>query len=145
MEMNDAGLQLLKSFEGCRLQAYQDQGGIWTIGFGHTGPEVIEGLEWTQDQADNQLKQDLQQFEDGVNNLVEVDINSNQFSALVDFAYNLGLGALKTSFLLKCLNCNNFPGAASQFEKWDHCDGTVIPGLLRRRLAERDLFNTAID
>jgi lysozyme len=140
MQYSKQGLQLTESFESCRLTAYQDIKGIWTIGWGHTGPEVVEGLVWTQNQADSQLVIDLQRAENMVNNNVTVDLTQGQFDALVDFAFNLGCNAEKGSTLLKLVNENDMADATNEFEKWDHSSGVVVAGLLRRRLAEKQEF-----
>lgn len=133
-------VQFIGQFEGCKLQAYQDQAGIWTIGYGHTGPEVEEGLVWTQDQADTQFMQDLQRFVGYVGAYVKVAINENQLTALTSFCYNLGPGNLKVSGLLKLLNQGNYSGAADQFLLWNRVNHYVNAGLTRRRQAERALF-----
>lgn len=138
--INDAGLALIKQFEGCRLQAYKDVIGVLTIGYGHTGGDVFEGQEISQDGADGLLRADLCKFERGVSDLVDNEISSNQFSALVCFAYNVGLNNLKHSTLLAKTNAGDFDGAAQEFVKWDHAGGKVMDGLLRRREAERDLY-----
>jgi lysozyme len=141
--ISDKLLAFTAGFEGCRLQAYQDQVGVWTIGYGHTGDDVYEGLVWTQEQADKDLREGLQKRQDAVQAMVTVDITQNQLDALTDFAYNLGVGALESSFLLKCVNAGNIDAASAQFVKWDHAGGKEVEGLLRRREAERDLFNEA--
>ena len=141
MEINQAGLDLIKSFEGCKLNAYKDVIGVVTIGYGHTNPGVLQmGTTWTQDQADAQLKQDLAKFENGVSSYVTVPLTDNQFAALVCFAYNCGLGNLQSSTLLKCVNANDMTGASAQFDRWNKAGGNVVPGLTRRRQAESDLF-----
>lgn len=140
MQYSKQGLQLTEAFESCRLTAYPDIKGIWTIGWGHTGPEVVEGLVWTQSQADSQLVMDLQRAENMVNQCVTVDLTQGQFDALVDFAFNLGCNAEKGSTLLKLVNENDMADAANEFEKWDHASGVVVAGLLRRRLAEKQEF-----
>ncbi len=137
-----AGLKLTERFESCRLTAYPDIRGIWTIGWGHTGPEVCQGLVWTQAQADAQVVIDTQNAVNHVNRDVTFPINQNEFDALVDFAYNVGCGALAGSTLLKDLNAGDVAAAAAQFEDWDKAAGKVIAGLLRRRLAERNEFDT---
>jgi lysozyme len=135
------GLALTKQFEGCKLTAYQDSVGVWTIGYGHTGSIVNRmGVVITQAQADSLLMQDIARFEDGVNKLVKVPLNQNQFDALVDFSFNLGLGNLGSSTLLKKLNAGDIKGAAEEFLRWDKAGGKVLAGLTRRRKAERDLF-----
>ena len=142
MSYSKQGLALTEQFESCRLTAYQDIKGIWTIGWGHTGPEVVEGLTITQNQADSQLVMDLQHAENMVNTCVTVDLSQDQYDALVDFAFNLGCNAEKGSTLLKLVNAGDFAGAAAQFELWDHASGKVVAGLLRRRIAEEQEFNS---
>lgn len=140
----DAGLALTKSFEGCLLTAYADQGGVWTIGYGHTGPGVHVGLTVTQDQADAFLESDVAGSVECVNKLVTADISQNQFDALVDFVFNLGCASLAQSSLLQDVNAGDFSDAAQQFLRWNHVHGVVIPGLTRRRQAEATLFGTAV-
>jgi lysozyme len=136
-----SGLQLTESFEGCRLTAYQDQRDVWTIGYGHTGPDVHAGLTVTQAQAEALLAKDVQHAAETVNRLVTFPgLTQDEFDALVDFAFNAGCGAFAGSTMLKDLNAGNVAAAAAQFEQWDHCDGKVVAGLLRRRIAEKDLF-----
>ncbi len=132
----------MKKFEGLVLTAYRDPVGIWTIGYGHTGPEVGPGDVITRSQAETLLKQDLTRFESAVRNLVKVPLSSNQFSALVSFTYNVGSGALAQSTLLALLNQRNYQGAADQFPRWVNGGGQVLPGLVRRRNEERALFLT---
>jgi lysozyme len=131
-----------QAFEGLRLTAYQDMVGVWTIGYGHTGPDVKAGLTITQQQAEQLLINDLARFNNGVNALVTVKINQNQFDALISFSYNLGLGSLQQSTLLRLLNAGNFQAAADQFPRWDRAGGKEVAGLLARRNAERALFLT---
>lgn len=140
MRCNQAGIDLIKEFEGCRLESYKDINGIWTCGWGATGPDIIQGTSWTQEEADARLLEDLRRFEDGVSALVSSQLGQNQFSALVSFSYNLGLGSLKSSTLLRCINKHHFKDAAQEFLKWDRSNGVVVPGLERRREAERSLF-----
>ena len=137
---SDEGLALTKSFEGLRLAAYADQGGVWTIGYGHTGPDVHEGLVITEDEACLLLESDVAAAVTGVNRLVTAAIQQNHFDALSDFAFNLGVGALSHSTLLVQVNAGDFEAAAQQFLVWDHCNGVVNAGLLRRRQAEAALF-----
>jgi lysozyme len=142
-QINAAGLALIKSFEGCELKAYRDIGGVLTIGYGHTGPDVTADLEITQNEADYLLGQDLLRFENGVNALVTHSINPNQFAALVSFAYNVGLGALGESRLLAYVNASNYAAAAGEFHRWVYAgSGEPVAGLVRRRGAEAQLFMT---
>lgn len=140
MKINEEGLELIKSFEGLRLKAYRDQVGVWTIGYGHTGPEVTQGYTVTEDEANSLFEADIEKFESGVVDLVLPLLNSNQFSALVSFAYNLGIGSLKRSTLLELVNESEFEAASREFLKWSHAGSKVDLGLVKRRKAERDLF-----
>jgi lysozyme len=142
MQISDTGLKLIEQFESCKLQAYQDVRGIWTIGWGHTGTDVYDGLTITQDQANSLLLQDTQNAVNHVNSLVTVSITQGQFDALCSFAYNVGCGALAGSQLLRLLNSGNIAGASAQFPAWSHANGVIVPGLLRRRQAEQALFNS---
>ena len=126
------GRALIEKFEGLRLTAYQDMVGVWTIGYGHTGPDVKAGLTITQQQAEQLLINDLARFNNGVNALVTVKINQNQFDALISFSYNLGLGSLQQSTLLRLLNAGNFQAAADQFPRWDRAGGKEVAGAALR-------------
>lgn len=134
------GLTLTQQFEGCRLTAYQDQVGVWTIGYGHTGADVTSGLTITQDQAVALLTSDVAASASFVNQVVKVELKQNEFDALVDFVFNLGRGAFAGSTLLKELNAGNFSAAAAQFNRWSRAGGQVVAGLLRRRQAETAMF-----
>ena len=136
--MNPA-IPLIKEFEGCKLKAYKCPADVWTIGYGHTDG-VKEGDEITQQEADRLLASDVDLFTSGVQRLVTSDINRNQLGALVSFAFNLGLGNLRHSTLLKLVNADDFIGAADQFPRWNKAGGKVLAGLTRRREAEKQLF-----
>jgi lysozyme len=142
-QINGEGLKLLQTFEGLYLEAYKDPVGVWTIGWGCT-EGICEGMKITKAQAESMLKKELVQFEAAVAKAVEVEINDNQYSALISFSYNLGVRSLFESTLLKYLNQGNYQEAADQFLVWDKAQiGTrlqVLPGLARRRRAERSLF-----
>lgn len=144
MRYSKTGLELTERFEGCRLVAYQDQVGVWTIGYGHTRG-VHEGMTCTQPQADQWLIEDSAYSEAHVNSCVKVPVTQGEFDALVDFDFNLGGGALGGSTLLRLLNAGHHDLAADQFEKWDHAGGKVVAGLLRRRLAEKAEFQGAVN
>ena len=139
--INDTGLKLLTNFEGCELTAYDDGVGVWTIGYGHTA-DVVRGMTITQAQAEEMLRQDLETFESYVTDLVTVDVNPDQFSALVCFCYNTGPGedGFGGSTLLRLFNSGDFAGAAQQFLRWNKGGGEPMLGLTRRRLAEQALF-----
>lgn len=141
MRTSKFGIALIKRFEGCRLEAYQCSAGIWTIGYGHTGG-VQRGDSITQIEADELLAKDLLKFELGVCKLVKAPLNQNQFDALVSFAYNCGLHALKTSTLLRKIHTGNLSGAAEEFLRWNKAGGKVLAGLTTRREAEKTLFET---
>lgn len=136
-----AGIDLIKRFEGCRLKAYQDSVGVWTIGYGHT-KGVKRGQVITQEQADAFLRDDLGDAEAGVERVVKVPLTDNQFGALVSFTFNLGIGALSKSTLLRTLNGGDYSSASEQFKRWSRAGGKVLAGLVRRRLAEASLFLT---
>lgn len=139
MKISSKGINLIKHFEGVRLNAYQDSVGVWTIGYGHT-KGVHAGMKITETEAENFLEQDLATFETGVSNLVKVPVNQHQYDALVSFAFNLGLGNLAGSTLLHKLNAKDYHGAAEEFGKWVHAGHQVLQGLVSRRKAEEELF-----
>ena len=139
MQINQKGVDLIKSFEGLRLKSYRDSGGVWTIGYGHT-QNVKENQEISEQQAEEYLKADLHWAEEAVEECVMVDVTPNQFAALVSFAYNVGSVSLRDSTLLMCINRKNFAGAADQFQRWIYAGGDVLEGLIRRREAEKALF-----
>lgn len=134
-----AGLPLIKQFEGCRLAAYLCPAGVWTIGWGRT-TNVKRGDTCTQAQADAWLVAEYDAFEKKVSGLVRVPVTSNQLGALVSFAYNVGVGALGSSTLLRLLNAGDHAGAAAQFARWNKAGGKALAGLTKRRAAEAALF-----
>lgn len=140
MNISEAGINLIKKFEGCRLTAYKCPAGIWTIGYGHTGSDVYAGKTITQAEADKLLKTDLMIHCNNVSKLVKVPLNQNQFDALVSFEYNIGYGAFKDSTLLKLLNQKKYTEASLQFERWVYAGKTRLQGLVNRRNAEKSLF-----
>jgi len=141
-----AGLDLIKSFEGLELKAYPDPatgGDPWTIGYGHTGPEVKPGLVWTQAQANNAIADDVARFSDGVSKLIgAAPTTPGQFDAMVSLAYNIGLGNFKESTLLRLHKEGDHAGAQGQFIRWNKAAGKVIAGLTRRREAEAKLYGS---
>ena len=139
---NQAGIELIESFEGCPLTAYQDTRGIWTIGRGHTGPEVVPGLIWTQVQADQQFLQDLHQRAEGpLNQLLRVTLNPNQFAALCSLAFNIGAGGFRASSALHLCNLGQLDQVPAHILLWDrNHDGSINAGLVRRRQAECALW-----
>jgi lysozyme len=151
MTVNTATLNLITEFEGVELEAYADPAHGWavpTIGVGHTSaagpPKVVKGMKITRKGAMEILARDLAGVEATVNSAVKVPLNENQFGALVSFTFNLGGGNLRKSTLLKKLNAKDYAGAAGQFGQWVNAGGKKLPGLVRRREAERALFLTPV-
>ena len=141
MKISQKGIELIKKFEGCKLEAYRCPAGIWTIGYGHT-KTTKQGMKITQQQAEELLKQDLFSYENAVMINVKVGLNQQMFDALVSFTYNLGAGNLKSSTLLKLLNAKDYYGASQEFKRWNKAGGKVLNGLIKRREVERNLFNS---
>ena len=139
MHVSDKGLELLKRFEGLRLEAYLCPAGKWTIGYGHTGPDVRAGSTIDDAAALDLLRSDVARFERGVSAMAG-ECTQSQFDALVSFAFNIGLGALMSSTLLKKHKAGDPNGAAAQFGRWVYGGGRELKGLLRRRAAEAELY-----
>jgi lysozyme len=139
LQYSSAGEAVIESFEGYSNTAYKDVGGVWTIGYGHT-QDVKPGDVCTDDQAQQWLTQDIQWAVSEVKRVVTVPLTQNEFDALVDFVYNVGIGNFESSTMLKLLNSGNYADAAGEFAKWDIASGKQIAGLLNRRIAERDEF-----
>ena len=147
-EVNQAGVDLIRRFEGCRLDAYPDPGtggDPWTIGYGATGPGIAPGVVWTQEEAEARLVEDIAQFAGAVERALTVPVSANEFAAMVSLAFNIGAGAFKKSTLLRLVNDGHFEAAAEQFLRWTRAGGREMPGLVRRRQAERQLFLTPGD
>ncbi len=142
--ISKTGVDLISSFEGIRLDAYDDGVGVWTIGIGTTiypnGVKVKKGDKCTLEQAKSYFAHDLKSFEKTINDSVKVPLSQNQFDALVSLTYNIGQTAFSNSTLLKKLNAKDYQGAADQFLRWNKGGGKVMKGLVRRREAERALF-----
>lgn len=141
MNINNAGLALIKSFEGLSLKAYKCPAGVWTIGYGHTGPDVSEGETILETQAEVFLKSDLMRFEHGVEEMLDgVPASFNEFSAMVSLAFNIGLGNFKKSSVLRYHRQGKKTLAANAFLLWVKAGGKPLKGLIRRRTAERALY-----
>lgn len=144
MQTSEKGIALIKQFEGCKLTAYQDSVGVWTIGYGWTQPvdgkPIRAGMTIKQETAERLLKTGLVSYESDVSRLVKVGLTQGQFDALVSFTYNLGARSLSTSTLLRKLNAGDYAGAADEFLRWNKAGGKVLNGLTRRREAELALF-----
>jgi lysozyme len=148
-----AGVQLVEKLEGLRLTAYRDTGGVWTVGYGHTGPDVPHNTSITQERAEELLMQDLAHAMDAVRGVVEwnsfhLQITQNQFSALVIFAYNVGANAFENSTLAADLGEYDStdkvytPSIVQELRRWNKVKGVVVQGLVNRREAEIALWNT---
>lgn len=156
MRVSQAGIDLIKEFEGCHLEAYPDPktgGDPWTIGWGATGPDIYKGLVWTQDQADDRLLKDIEAREAIVNQYVTVPLTQGQFDAMVSIIFNVGYGSARRngiirlksgepSTLLAKLNAGDYEGAANEFGRWISPGSPVERGLKRRRGAEVEMFNS---
>jgi lysozyme len=156
-KMNDAGFALLKKWEGCILHAYDDANdqpvnsgtpihGTLTIGYGHTGSDVFPGLTWTQEQADQSLWNDIAAVVAEISPLITAELNDNQFSAFVCFAFNIGIHAFAGSSALHLANHNDLAGVPSHMALWNKTmvNGRLVTslGLQNRRSAEIVLWNT---
>ena len=139
MKISNNGLDLVKHFEGLVLEAYKCPAGVWTIGYGHT-KDVQPGDSWSEDHADHMLEVEMEEYEKYINDLVEVELNQNQFDAMVSWVYNLGVGNLQSSTLLKVLNAGDYAGVPEQIMRWNKAGGKTLEGLTRRRQAEAVLF-----
>lgn len=134
MQFSPAGMSRLKIREGVRNKAYQDSKGIWTIGVGHTGPEVKSGVVWTDSQVNDAFMHDIQWAVDTVNG-VQTQLNQNMFDALVSFVFNVGKYAFATSTMKKLLDKGLYKDAAEEFDKW-----VYPPEIKGRRMSEKNQF-----
>ena len=139
MKCSKEGLALIKKFEGCRLEAYRCSANVLTIGYGHTGG-VLETDVITQDDADKLLEEDIAKFEKYVDDNVTVELNQSQFDALVAWTFNLGVGNLRQSTMLKKLNESDYGSVPFEMRRWNKAGGKTLDGLIRRRKAESLLF-----
>lgn len=139
--INARGLDIIKKSEGLKLRAYKDTGGVWTIGYGHTRGVKPSDV-CTRQQAERWLASDVGDAEDDIRNLVRVDLNDNQFSALVSFVFNIGGDQFRKSTLLKNLNAGDYDLAADEFLRWVYDNKKPQGGLETRRQMERALFLT---
>lgn len=148
MHTSTLGLDALKQRENCKLIAYRDTAGIWTIGFGQTGPNIVQGVRWTRPEAEEALRLALIAREAVINTLVKVPLTQNQFDALISFLYNIGTYAFKTSTLLRKLNLGLYDAIPGEIHKWDKQTNPrtkeleVCPGLVNRRTGEAVQFAT---
>ena len=140
MKISQEGIDLIKHFEGCELESYRCSANVLAIGYGTT-KNVVEGMKISQHQAEELLMKDLEEFEEYVEDLIDVPLEQNQFDALVAWTYNLGPTNLKTSTLRKVLNKGAYDDVAEQIKRWNKANGKVLKGLVRRRNAEAKLFD----
>ena len=141
MKISQEGLSLIKRFEGCRLESYKCSANVLTIGYGHTSG-VKETDTITQDEADKLLQEDVEQFEKYVDDNVTVELGQSQFDALVAWTFNLGVGNLRESTMLKKLNSEDYASVPSEMKRWNKAGGKTLDGLIRRRKAESLLFES---
>ena len=147
MQMAEEGFALIKRFEGFRARAYRCPAGVWTIGYGHTAaagsPEVASGLEISRADADTMLRCDVERFSRDVAASLKVTLEANQFSALVSFAYNVGIGNFRKSSVLAAINGGDLAAVPRCLQLWNKARGRVLSGLVKRRAAEAELFLSA--
>jgi len=141
MTISTAGLDLIKEFEGCKLEAYQCSANVWTIGYGHTR-HVEEGDTVTQKEADALLLDDVAMVETHCKRLITVPLKQHQHDAIVSWCYNLGCGNLRASTMLRVINAGEMDKVSEQIVRWDKVKGKPLAGLTRRRLAEALLFDS---
>jgi len=141
MDIGRKGEDLIKSFESCKLTAYRDQRGIWTCGWGATGPDISARTHWTQDQADARFDKDIEIRVKQLNDFLDgAPTTQDQFDALLSLGYNIGMGALKGSTALRKHIIGDHAGAANAILMWNKTNGQPNKGLTRRREAERKLY-----
>ena len=149
MQLSREGLELIKRFEGLRTTAYRCPSGVWTIGYGHTAaagePRVDARMTITSGEADEILARDVAAFAHGVAAALKVNLPQPQFSALVSFAYNVGLDNFRGSSVLKAVNGGDTAAVPRRLLLWNRAGGRVLPGLTRRRAAEAELFLSGAD
>ncbi len=145
MKITEKGLRIIKDSEGLELKSYKCPAGKLTIGYGHTGVDVLPGMTINELAADIYLKMDCADAENAVNKYVKVPLNQNQFDALVSFIFNIGSGKFLNSSLLTKLNAGDYAGAAELFLMWTHGGGKELPGLVARRKKEKELFLTPME
>lgn len=139
MKTSEKGKALIKKYEGCRLKAYKCPAGVLTIGYGHTNNVRIDDV-ITQAEADKLLDIDIVIKEKEVNSVLRVPVTQGQYDALVSFAFNLGIGNLKKSTLLRLVNQGKYKNASNEFSRWVYAGGKVLAGLVKRRNEEKELF-----
>lgn len=145
MKISESGISLIKQYEGFSSKAYRCPAGVISIGFGHTAPELTMKDTITRAKAEEVLKSDLKWAQAVVNDNVKVDLTQPQFDALCSLVYNIGQNSFEKSTLLKVLNKGDYESVPAQFSRWNKAGGKVIPGLVRRRQAESELWLQSSD
>ena len=140
MKLQPEAIALVKNAEGLYLKSYQCPAGVWTCGYGATGPDIGPGMTWTRKQAEDRLASDLNEFSDGVERLLTAQTSDAQFGAMVSLAFNIGINGFKGSTVLRKHNAGDHAGAAAAFGLWNKGGGRVLPGLVKRRAAEAALY-----
>lgn len=140
MKISAEGLEFIREFEKLKLEAYRDSGGVWTVGYGHTGADVTPGLKIDEPVAEALLRGDVGDAERCINSVVKVALSQPEYDALCSFIFNIGVKAFRESTMLRLLNEENYTAAALQFKRWVYDDRRVVAGLVNRREAERKLF-----
>ena len=144
MRMTEEGLALIKRFEGFRAEAYRCPAGVWTVGYGHTSaagsPPVKRGMTVTRAEAEDILRRDVDAFARDVLESLTAALNDRQFSALVSFAYNVGITNFRKSSVLACVNGGALASVPQRLALWNKAKGRVLPGLVKRRAAEAEMF-----
>lgn len=140
MKISENGKNLIKNFEGLKLNSYKCSSGVLTIGYGHTGSDVKENMIISKEEAEKLFDSDIVIHSNNVSKLVRVKLTQNQFDALVSFEYNIGYGNFSKSTLLKKLNLQDYKGASNEFDKWIYSKKKKLNGLVKRRNKEKELF-----
>jgi lysozyme len=140
MKAKELATNLLKEVEGCKLRAYQDGGGVWTIGYGETGKHIYKGMGWTQEQAENALSERISHLLSFIYATLPPHLPEGSLASLVSFIYNVGKGAFLGSTMYKLLNSKKYLLAAQQFDRWVYDNGKKVNGLVNRRVKEKELF-----
>jgi len=145
MKVSDKCINMIKHHEGFVRKPYQDPIGLWTVGVGHLigdGKKLPKewNKEFTDEEVDNILCEDLERFEIGIQRLTKVSLTQSQFDALVSFSFNVGLGNFQSSTLRSKLNRGDYEGASNEFPKWRKAGGKILKGLVKRRADEKNLF-----
>lgn len=138
--LDDRIVSFIKQFEGCRLAAYRDSAGVWTVGYGETGPHVGPKTTVTLEEAEAFLAKSVRKANDCARRFVEPPLSEFQLAALTSLVFNIGCGAFRKSTLLKKLNAEDFNGASLEFPRWVKAGGKPLSGLIKRRVAEQRLF-----